>query len=274
MNAEPPEKHKLACLEVWGGNRKVSHAVELPGLAGWVYSAPLGPPSPIPNPETSGRDEARGGGDVLFLSVCDRDTLSRIAVADVSGHGQAVSALGENLRTLMRKHISTWDQSELMRELNHAFQRGLTDVTYATVLVLGFYRQTGQVVFTNAGHLPPLWYRAAQQQWNWLEDRMAETETEVTGLPLGLIAGTNYYQAAIRMAPSDLLVLYTDALPEAKDPAGRLLAEDGLLELARALPTHSPEAFGQGLLAAVQAYRDGAPASDDETLLVLQRIAA
>jgi len=234
----------------------VSDAVELPGLAGWVYSAPLGP--------------ASGGGDLLYLSVCDRDTLSRIAIADVSGHGQVVSALAEKLRTLMHKHISTWDQSELMRDLNRAFQQGLTDVKYATLLVLGFYRETGQVVFTNAGHLPPLWYRPAQDQWHWLEDRMAETETEVTGLPLGLIAGTNYYQAAVRLAPNDLLVVYTDALSEASNPAGRPLEEEGLLELARALPTHSPQAFGQGLLAAVQDYRNGSPTDDDETLLVLQ----
>jgi hypothetical protein len=34
---------RLACLEVWSGNRRVNHAVELPGLTGWIYSDPVAP---------------------------------------------------------------------------------------------------------------------------------------------------------------------------------------------------------------------------------------
>jgi hypothetical protein len=47
---------RLECLEVWGGNRRVSHAFELPGLDGWIYSDPVEP--------------AVSGGDVHYLSVC------------------------------------------------------------------------------------------------------------------------------------------------------------------------------------------------------------
>lgn len=79
--------YQLACMEVWGGNRKVAHPVQLPGLAGWIYSSPLEP--------------ATSGGDVHYLSVCDQDVLARVAVADVVGHGQAASLLTEKLRALM-----------------------------------------------------------------------------------------------------------------------------------------------------------------------------
>jgi serine phosphatase RsbU (regulator of sigma subunit) len=155
-------------MEIWGGNRKVAHPVEMPDLAGWVYSTPLEP--------------ATGGGDVHYLSVCDQDVLSRIVVADVSGHGQAVSALAEKLRTLMHQHINTWDQSDFMRELNQAFKKGLKglpDVKFATVVVLGYYRVTSKLVFTNAGHLPPLWYHATEDRWDLLEDNTALAESEV-----------------------------------------------------------------------------------------------
>ena len=100
----PP--YKLACMEVWGGNCKVARPVELPGLAGWVYSKPLEP--------------ATAGGDVHYLSVCNQGTLSRIGLADVMGHGEAVSSLAKKLHELMHKHIDTWDQSGFMRELNLA----------------------------------------------------------------------------------------------------------------------------------------------------------
>ena len=259
VNSDEQTVHKLACIEVWGGNRKVARPVELPDLAGWVYSRPLEP--------------ATGGGDVYYLSVCDQDVVSRVALADVVGHGQAVSSLAEELHRLMHKHISTWDQSDFMRELNQAFGRGLTDIKLATVVVLGYYRTTGQLVFTNAGHLPPLWYHAAEKQWDLLEDRTPHAETEGAGLPLGLIPGTDYHQTAVRLATNDFLVLYTDGFSEVENEAGQELGHKGLLELARNLPLDSPAAAGQALLAAVQKFRNDAPARDDETLVVLQRLA-
>ncbi len=257
MSSSPAVTHKLACLEVWGGNREIIQPVELPGLAGWIYSSPL--------------QAGSGGGDVHYLSVCERDALTRIAVADVSGHGHAVSALAEKLRDLMRKHINTWDQSSLMRELNQSFQEELRDVKFATVLVLGYYSGTGQLVFTNAGHLPPLWRHAAAGAWDFLEDNTPYAEADITGLPLGLISGTDYLQAAVRVDPGDTLLLYTDALPEARNPAGQELGPDGLLRLAHNLPLGSPEGAGRALLASVDAFRGGATPEDDQTLLILQR---
>jgi phosphoserine phosphatase RsbU/P len=207
--------HGLACLEIWGGNRKVAQTVELPGLAGWVYSMPLEP--------------ATGGGDVHYLSVCDQRVLSRIVVADVAGHGQAVNSLGETLRGLMHKYINTWDQSDFMRELSQAFQQGLTDAQFATAVVLGYYRVSSTLVLTNAGHLPPLWYHAADNRWGLLKDSTPDAESQVTGLPLGLIPGTEYRQTAVPLAPNDFLMLYTDGFPEAVNEAGQELGQQGLL---------------------------------------------
>ena len=115
---------------------------------GWVYSKPLEP--------------ATAGGDVHYLSVCNQGAVSRVAVGDVMGHGQAVSSVADDLRELMHKHINTWDQSNFMRELNNAFHKRGEE--YATVGVLGFHRPTSQVVYTNAGHPHPLWYRAAAKK--------------------------------------------------------------------------------------------------------------
>ena len=260
VSRQEQSAHQLACTEVWGGNRKVVRSVELPGLAGWVYSTPLEP--------------ATGGGDVHYLSACDHGSVSRVALADVSGHGQAVSSLAEKLRRLMQRYINTWDQSSFMGQLNQAFRRGLTGVEYATVVVLGFYRETGQLVFTNAGHLAPLWYHATEKKWDWLEEDTPHAETAVEGLPLGLIPGTGYHQTVVRLAPADLLVLYTDGLSEAKDEAEQELGRERLLELARSVPVDSPTAAGQTLLAAVRRFRNNAPAHDDETVVVLQRLAA
>ena len=258
-NSVSEQRHRLACMEVWGGNRTIETTVELPGLSGWLYSLP---------------SDGDVGGDVYYLSVCDQDLLSRIALADVSGHGSAISSRAEVLRSLMHKHINNWDQSDFMQELNRSFRIGMPAETYASMVLIGYYRKTGQLLLTNAGHLPPLWYRAVERQWEWLERDSPCVETAIEGLPLGLIAGTDYWQTAYRLAEGDLLVLYTDAITEAIDGGGSELGRQRLREIAQSIPVDLPEATGTVLRARVRAYARGAPAGDDETLLVLQAQAA
>ena len=230
--------------------------MKLPGLMGWVYSRPLEP--------------ATAGGDLHFLSVCNQGALSRVAVGDVMGHGEAVSSVANDLRELMHKHINTWDQSNFMRELNNTFHKRRKE--YATVALLGFYRQTSQVVYTNAGHPHPLWYRAAAKKWDLLEENTPYADAKAADLPLGLIPGTDYYQTAVQLTPGDLLVFYTDGLTEAGDESGEELGSERLLKLARTLPVESPVAAGQALVAGVRSFSNGTPSRDDETLLVLQRM--
>src|SRR5271169_2855646 len=147
---------RLACFEQWGGNRKAEFPIELPGLTGWVHSVPLEPDA--------------GGGDVHYMSVCSQGRVSRIALADVAGHGPSASGVAERLRETLRAHTNNWDQSALMRELSDAFREGSTRVQFATAAVLGFYVETSELLFTNAGHPPPLWYRAQDKKWELLQD--------------------------------------------------------------------------------------------------------
>src|SRR4051794_20290029 len=87
---------------------------------------------------------------------------------DVSGHGQAVAALGEKRRELMKRHLRELPQVGLMRELNQAVREELGDVHYATMVAVGWHSRRGLLVMTNAGHPPPLWYRALRQEWRRL----------------------------------------------------------------------------------------------------------
>jgi serine phosphatase RsbU (regulator of sigma subunit) len=251
------EGQGLACMEVWGGNGRADRALELPGLRAWVYSEPY-----------AGSDT---GGDVYYLSACSRGQVARVCIADVAGHGAHASRMAEELRDLMRKHVNAWDQSEFARELNRAFQATVAPGRFATAALFGLYCMTGELVVTNGGHMPPLWYRAARREWELL-GASAQGYTPEFDLPLGLIDGTSYIQTAVRMLPGDLLALYTDALSEAANPAGEMLGVPGLLKLAADLPVDSPMAAGQSLLQAVERYRGETPSADDQTLVVLQRL--
>src|SRR6516165_9563365 len=253
MHDESEKPRALVCTEVWDGNRKVIRTVKMPSLIAWVASVPL--------------NEGKGGGDLHCMSVCDYDLISRVALADVSGHGSEVDGVTQTLHKLMHKNINTWDQSDFMRGVNDAFRQGGNN-KYATAIVLSFHRVLGRLAFSNAGHLPPLWYHAARRAWGWLEE--GTEAKKVSGLPVGLIPGTEYSQTVVSLKPSDLLVLYTDGITEAGNETGHDLGREQLLEWARGAPVDSPKALGENLLQRLELFR-GKIRSDDETLVVLQR---
>jgi sigma-B regulation protein RsbU (phosphoserine phosphatase) len=256
MIEEADTVHRLACLEVRGGNHLAAYSAELPGLAGWVSCHPL-QPSPR-------------GGDVYYMSACSHGVMARVVLADVAGHGEAVSTAAGRLRDSLRQHVNQWDQTTLIRQLNDNFLKSANRNRFATAFLASFDSGSGELLFTNAGHVPPLWYRASTQDWSLLLDSTPLSK-EIVDLPLGLIAGTSYSQTAIQLEPGDLLLLYTDGVSEAHDESGTQLGLERLLSIARNLPTESAVVAGKGLLAAVARYRGSAPSADDETVVALQR---
>src|SRR5271163_3033541 len=118
--------YRIACSEAWGGNTKADELVDMPGFAGLINSKPLEP--------------ATNGGDVYYLSVCDKGLLSRIVLADVAGHGEAVGKIAIILRNLLRQYMNTLDQSGLMRDINEAFGCARAELCqYATAAVFGYF---------------------------------------------------------------------------------------------------------------------------------------
>jgi phosphoserine phosphatase RsbU/P len=255
MSVSTEVPHTLICNEVWGGNRKIFRTVRLPGVTAWVASVPL--------------NEGEGGGDLCYMSVCSHDLISRVVLADVSGHGRVVSVMADTLQRLMRENIDVWDQSDFMRGLNETFALNGQN-KYATAIVLSFHRITGRLVFSNAGHLPPLWYHARHATWGWLKENDDSRANKGSGLPIGLIPGTDYRQTVVNFEPSDLLVLYTDGVTEAENDADQSLDREQLLKWAREAPIDSPEALGRALVQRLESFQ-GRCRNDDETLVVLQR---
>jgi serine phosphatase RsbU (regulator of sigma subunit) len=240
---------------VRGGNDLAAYSAELPGMEGWVWSRPLQP--------------SLRGGDVYYLSACSQGAVGRVVLADVSGHGEPVSAAAIRLRKALEHHADHWDQSRLIRHLNDNFLTGARRVRYATAFLASYHAETGELLFTNAGHLPPLWYRTATKEWSFLHDSTPLSK-EIVDLPLGLIAGTSYTQTAVQLDPGDLLLLYTDGISESCDEFGEQMGMDRLLSIASNLPVDSPVAAGQALVEATARYSGEIPPADDQTIVALQ----
>jgi serine phosphatase RsbU (regulator of sigma subunit) len=204
------------------------------------------------------------GGDVLFVSTCGYGHVYRFALADVSGHGNTVSAFADNLRELMRANIEEVDQTEFARQLNDGWLRDDRGGHFATAIFLTFLLPERLLVVCNAGHPRPLWYKADERRWRFLDE--IDSTNAAGNLPLGIIAQTPYRQFAVAAGERDLLVLYTDAYIEARSD-GSILGEHGLMAIASSLNTDSPPALGQALREAVVARAN--LNEDDRTLVIV-----
>ena len=251
-------QHQLKCAETWASSQSDVNTAQLPGLRVWVYSRVFG--------------AGDAGGDVHYISVCPSCIVSRVALADVSGHGLAVESMSTKLRELMQKYLAALDQSRLMSDLNEAVRQELDGVHYATMVAIGFHSRRGLLAMTNAGHPPPLWYRANRGDWEWLEPdpQRAGPRSRNRGTPLGLLPNISYPRMMVKLKPGDLIVLYSDGISEATNPDGQELGRDQLMTLARALRSTSAETFGLQLVDAINEFRGDRAPDDDETIIVLQ----
>src|SRR3954447_10138727 len=94
----------MRCMEIRGGSRSVEEAFDTPGLDAWIYSRPF--------------EGADSGGDVHYVSLCGGGLITRLVIADVSGHGAQVSGFSTVLPDLMRKNINSKDRTRLVEAVN------------------------------------------------------------------------------------------------------------------------------------------------------------
>lgn len=251
----PSSPVHLQCMEVWGGNQAVDNGVTMPGLDAWVVARPhMGDAS---------------GGDVHYLSSCATGRITRLMIADVSGHGESVSATATSLRTLMRKFINHADQRRAVGFLNQEFGRQETSGRFATAILGTFWGPTNTLTMCNAGHPRPMWYRARTGRWEVLVPAADRAESDYpVDVPLGVLESTTYRQVEVRLKPGDLVLLYTDSLVEARLPTGKLLGETGLVDALNRVGIADPQTLIPSLLA--EFTRLQAEINDDLTALLLR----
>jgi phosphoserine phosphatase RsbU/P len=219
MNNQPNQQ--MSCMEVWGGSQLTDRAVEFSGLDAWVYSKPYG--------------QSPRGGDVYYASSCATGRITRLLLADVSGHGVSVAPTAADLRLLMRRFVNCLDQTEFVRLINRQFAQLARQSMFATAVVTTFFAPTRRLTVCNAGHPRPLIYRAKTCEWDFLQHADSIRPAGPRNLPLGILSISDYDQFDVELDVDDCVVTYTDALIESQDSDGEMLGEEGLLRIVRLL---------------------------------------
>jgi len=205
----------------------------------------------------------RAGGD-YYDFVTLPDGRVGVLIADASGHGAPAAVLMAMTRTLLHAVAAgSPTPAGVLARLNCDLARLLPAGWFVTACCAFLDPRSGELVYSLAGHDPPYALRA--------DGRAPERLAACGGPLLGPFPGAEYDTLAARLAPGDALVLYTDGLPEAADPDGRLLEREAVEAVLESVPDLRPVTIRAHVVEHVRRHRAGAAPSDDLTLLILGR---
>lgn len=219
----------------------------------------LGPLRPGPS---SGSGSGPGAGP-----ASETEPL-HVILGDVAGKGVAASLLQSHLhalfRSLVRPELPPLPLGDLLGQANRLFAGATAAASYAT-LIAARLSADGTIELANAGHPRPL-----------LADRRGVRPVEGSGLPLGLFPHATYQSHSLRLAPGQVLLLYTDGWTEMAQSTGTGDEEEygigrAAAALRRAGDRPLPELLAECREDALRFA--GGTRADDLTLLAVRRTA-
>jgi sigma-B regulation protein RsbU (phosphoserine phosphatase) len=193
--------------------------------------------------------------DVLGLS----DTLLGLCIGDVVGKGVPAALLMANLQAAV-KAVATaaLPPRDLVARVNRIIGSNIGPGKFITFFYAVLDAESKTLVFTNAGHNPPLLTRA-DGSFSTLDDG---------GPVLGVFETISYDQGSVELKTGDRLTLFTDGVTELWNSTGAEFGDDGLLEVIRTHQTLDAAALEDAITQAVTAFSHG-DFQDDVTLVVV-----
>lgn len=244
-------RHFVRHDEVWGGVHSDDLQAATSGVVANLYSRAC---------------DGGKGGDMYYFSVSASDMLTRIAVADVLGHGKAVSEIGEWLYGTLASRMNNAEGNQVLADLNRmAAERGYKALT--TAVIVTYYRPDSSLYFAYAGHPPIFLRQTSTGQWQPVE---LDEGPGLGNLPLGVDSEMRYDQQRIPLAQGDRLFLYTDGLVEAPDADRQVFGNDRLVRALEAGPGRTAREVKDAVLAALRQHTGGNLSHDDVTFMVVE----
>ncbi|MGH2621814.1 MAG: PP2C family protein-serine/threonine phosphatase [Anaerolineales bacterium] len=221
----------------------------IPELDGWEFAANW-----LPAREVAGD----------FYDFIPRDGRDLgLVIADVTDKGMGAALFMALTRSMVRASLEgETTAAEAITKANRLICANSTTAMPVTLFYGRVTPSSGELIYVNAGHNPPLLYRSTSGSFE---------ELGRTGLVLGVDASITLDQHSTTLEPGDCLVLYTDGVTDALNATMQPFGEQRLRSTIEAGASGSAQAIALGLLQALQEFIGGADPFDDITLLVAKR---
>ncbi|MES2644554.1 MAG: SpoIIE family protein phosphatase [Myxococcota bacterium] len=193
-------------------------------------------------------------------------------VLDVSGRGVAAALLSVALSRLLAppsepssilvregNPVDITPPAEVAVRLNRLFPFDAASEPTTTMLYGVLNAGTGEFRYVAAGHPGPVHLPADADP----------VVLEHAGRPIGL-ADTAYEEQSVRLRAGDRLYLYSNGVPEARDPSGEQFGTARLLEAIRERRSSSLQDGMTTLLGEISRWRGSERPKDDISILALE----
>jgi sigma-B regulation protein RsbU (phosphoserine phosphatase) len=219
-----------------------------PVVAGWQFAAML-------------QSAKETSGDFFDFVELPGQRMG-LVIADVADKGVGAALVMALCRTLIRTYARAHPDApaRVLHEVNERMCEEARTEVFVTALYGVLDLRTGLFEYANAGHLPPL------------HIHKGEVVSRAPGsMPLGLFPDLPAVCEKILLQPDDMLVLYTDGVPDAQNGAGAFFGEANFRHALRQHAGSAAREMRSRVMDAVQAHMAGASAFDDLTLIVVKR---
>ena len=196
------------------------------------------------------------GGDFYDYYPLDKDHIA-IVIGDASGKGVPAAILAMISQVMIKQLLKyNNDPSKVLYSLNNLICENNSETMFIT-LWLGIYNtSTKKLVFSNAGHNPPLIRE---------NDKFRFLDID-TGIVIGIMEDFDYVKEEITL--TDELVLYTDGITDANNNNDKMFGEDRLLNFLNEFKSNDDPI--EPLLYEINNFTKDAEQYDDMTLMYIK----
>ena len=201
------------------------------------------------------------GGDYYdFLPVDDNKFA--FCIADITGKGMPAAMLMANLQATFRSQvIMDAGCCTCISRTNKILFNNTEPSKFATMFYGVLNADNGMLEYTNGGHDQPILFRSGK----------GIEYLQSTGLILGILEDSEYLKGDVNLEPGNVLLLYSDGITEAMNPASDMYGIEKAIEIVSDNVDKSAQKIAELLLSDVRRHTKGALQSDDITLMLIKR---
>ena len=202
------------------------------------------------------------GGD-YFDFIRLEDERMGFCLGDITGKGLPAALLMANLQATVRgQALLSHSACECVARANALLYQSTSPEKFATFFFGILDPPAGRFNYCNAGHNFPLLFGADG----------GVRRLGVGGLVLGAFETVPYDEETVPLAPGDLLMIFSDGLPEAMSRCGEEFGEENLLRLVETHRNLDAAGLVDALLQSIHTHLTECPQTDDMTLIVIKAL--
>jgi len=196
-------------------------------------------------------------------------TRLAMALADISGKGISAALLMANVQAALRSDVLRYrdggqgnglkeiNTAEIVSHLNRHLFRNSTEERYATFFFGVYDTETRQLIYTNAGHLPPVYIHGG-----------CVKKLETGGTVVGLFNNVPFDQGVVNIEPGGVLIAYSDGLIEPENVYGEEFGAQRLIDVALRDKDSSSRVIAEAMMLAAEEWSGSPEQADDMTVIV------